>query len=167
MTLSLLYSALFYSEIPYVSLLGLSFSDSLIDLYTRRTFDIRSSSATQLLPSSPFLRSMLVNLKYRLPSSLIYYFALLYSHYEVFRVIELAVKVATVKTLLIDSLEENVVREVSQGAKIVDLVEVDAMQAVKKGVAHAGERNNVIIALKIAKTQTSKGKINQATKHIE
>jgi hypothetical protein len=82
-------------------------------------------------------------------------------------VIELAVKVATIKTLLMDSLEENVVREVSQGAKIVDLVEVDAMQAVKKGVAHAGERNNVIIALKIAKTQTSKGKINQAAKHIE
>lgn len=41
------------------------------------------------------------------------------------------------------------------------------MQVVKKGVVHAGERNKVIKALKIAKIQSASGKVSTYSKQID
>ena len=41
------------------------------------------------------------------------------------------------------------------------------MQVIKKGVVHAGERNKVIQALKIAKIQTASGKVSTYSKQID
>lgn len=79
-----------------------------------------------------------------------------------FTAIECAVKLALIK-MASGTLETWILSEVASSAKL-QIVEVDAWEVVKKGIMHAGERNRVVQALKIAKNDMKDEKVTSIAK---
>lgn len=151
-----------FSDLTYLTLSVLSLCDSLLDLY-QRTYDSKPSRQS-ILPGSQFFTGLMISLKTSLPTSLLYYFVILLSMHTdtYFTAIECAVKLALIK-MASGTLETWILSEVASSAKL-QIVEVDAWEVVKKGIMHAGERNRVVQALKIAKNDMKDEKVTSIAK---